>query len=85
MTSDYTPTPQETAKEKDDIIKDVIPELKEHGLVDLTDYINKHNRLSFTNNPGFVRSVAYKLEEMGEAGVMVKKRMDRVLCKKKHL
>jgi len=39
----------------------------------LTDFINEKSREGFTNNPGFTRSVAYKLEEMGEADVIVRK------------
>lgn len=73
MVVEYTPTPEETTNEKTRLIDLVKPELKEHGLVDLTDFINKKSREGFTNNHGFTRSVAYKIEEMGEAEVIVKK------------
>ena len=71
--ADYTPTEQETTNEKARLINLVRPELKEHGLVDLTDFINNNSTQGFVNNHGFVRSVAYKLEEMGEAEVVVRK------------
>lgn len=67
------PTDQQTAKEKARLIGLVKPMLKEHGLVDLTDFINKNCGEVFTNNPGFTRSVACKLEEIGEAEVIVRK------------
>lgn len=70
---EYIPTPEETEKEKDEIINEIIPQLKIHGLVDLTDHIKKRNKPGFIDNWGFDRSVAYKLEEMGEAEVIVRK------------
>ena len=52
----YTPTPEETIDEKNRLIEVVQPELKKHGLVDLTDFIDKHSRdLSI---PDLFRSVA---------------------------
>lgn len=71
--ADKIPSEEETAKEKKRLIDLVKPELKEHGLVDLTDFINKKSTEGFTNNHGFTRSVAYKLEEIGEADVIVRK------------
>ncbi len=64
---------KETTKEKARLINLVKPRLEEHGLIDLTDFINKNSTEGFTNNPGFTRSVAYKLEEMGEAEVIVRR------------
>ena len=71
--ADYTPTEQETTNEKARLINLVRPKLKEHGLVDLTDFINRKSTEGFRSNHGFTRSVAYKLEEMGEAEVIVRK------------
>jgi hypothetical protein len=71
--SEYTPDEQTTSIEKVRLIELIKTELKEHGLIDLTDYINKNSSPGFINNHGFVRSVAYKLEEMGEAEVIVRK------------
>ena len=70
---EYIPTQEETSVEKRRLINLVKPELKEHGLVDLTDFINKNSSAGFTDNHGFTRSVAYKLEELGEAEVIVRK------------
>jgi hypothetical protein len=70
--TDYTPSERETAKEKLRLIESVKPELKEHGLVDLTDFVNKKSREGF-KHPGFVRSLAYRIEEIGLAEVIVRK------------
>ena len=68
----YTPTPQETATEKNRLIGLLKPELKEHGLSDLTDFVNKHSREGF-KHPGFVRSLAFRMEELGIVEVIERK------------
>ena len=70
--TDYTPTEQETADEKNRLADLVKPELKEHGLVDLTAFVNKESREGFKHS-GFVRSLAYRIEEMGIAEVIPQK------------
>jgi len=69
---DYTPTEQESTSEKIRLINLVRPELKEHGLVDLTDFVNKKSTDGFKHS-GFVRSLAYRIEEMGIAEVIPQK------------
>ena len=70
--ADYTPSEQETTKEKKRLINLVSPELKKHGLVDLTDFVNKKSTEGF-KHPGFVRSLAYRIEEKGIAEVIPQK------------
>jgi hypothetical protein len=70
MTAEYI-SPNETEIEKNRLIKRLLPELKTHGLVDATAFI-KSNSLIHENHrhPGFVRSVVYKMESLGEAEVI---------------
>jgi hypothetical protein len=70
--ADATPTKEETAEEKRKLIQIIQPELREHGLVDLTDFINKNSSEGFRHE-GFVRSVAYLMEERGIAEVIPQK------------
>jgi len=57
---------EETEKEKRRLIELVREELKIHGLVDLTGYIDENAKIDKSHtHSGFVRSVAYKLEKMG--------------------
>jgi hypothetical protein len=72
MTPDYTPTEQETTAEKIRLIDLVRPELKEHGLVDLTAFVNRESKDGFKHS-GFVRSLAYRIEEKGIAKVIPQK------------
>lgn len=65
----YTPTVEETRKEKLRIIDLVRPELREHALVDLTDFIMKRAGEGY-RHAGFVGSVAYKIEALGLAEVI---------------
>jgi len=86
--SDQTPSPEQTAKEKRRLIELVRPELKEHGLVDLTDFIEKNGGEGF-RHPGFVRSVAYRMEEMGVVEVIPRKEwtefyIKRTIWNKRH-
>ena len=70
MTAEYI-SPDETEIEKNRLIKKLLPELKTHGLVDATAFI-KSNSLIHENHrhSGFVRSVVYKMESLGEAEVI---------------
>lgn len=79
--SDYTPNSKETKIEKLRIIRLAKDELKEHGLVDLTDFINKKSTEGFKHS-GFVRSVAYKMEELGVAEVIPQKEWQEFYIKR---
>lgn len=86
--ADYTPTQEETAQEKNRLIQLARPELREHGLVDLTDFVNKKG-IEGVRHPGFVRSLAYKMEEMGIAEVIMRKEwtefyVKRTIWSKRH-
>ncbi|MBN9380471.1 MAG: hypothetical protein J0H74_06885 [Chitinophagaceae bacterium] len=88
MNTPYTPSSEETAVEKARLIVMVQPELKEHGLVDLTAFIEKHSKDGFKHS-GFVRSVAYKAEELGFAEVIPQKEwtvffIKRTIFSKRH-
>jgi hypothetical protein len=48
--SDYTPTEKETTNEKARLINLVRPELKDHGLVDLTTFVNNESREGFKHS-----------------------------------
>jgi len=72
---------EEMAEEKNRLIKIINPELKEHGLVDLTDFINKKSTERF-QHPGFVRSIAYRMEEMGIVEVIPRKEWNEFYVKR---
>jgi len=77
-----TPTIEETRKEKDKLIKLIAKEMNEHGLVDLTSFINNNSSEGFINNAGFVRSVAYKIEAKGYGEVIPRKEWEEFYIKK---
>lgn len=66
------PSEKQTADEKNRLIRIVQPELREHGLVDLTDFVNKNAGEGFRHE-GFVRSLAFRMEEMGLVEVIPRK------------
>ncbi len=68
MTENSSPaiSPEETEAEKLRLIELLIPELKVHGLVDATAFVDEHARIDKSHtHSGFVRSLVYKMEKMG--------------------
>lgn len=70
MTPEYISL-EETEVEKKRLIQLLIKELKLHGLSDATSYVKKHSIIHENHtHEGFVRSLVYKMEAMGEAEVI---------------
>ena len=70
MTPDYI-SPKETEIEKHRLIELLKPELKTHGLTDLTTFVKDKSIIHENHrHSGFVRSLAYKAEELGFAEVI---------------
>lgn len=58
-------TEQEVIAHKNDIIPTIKRQLKKDGLMDLTGWVDTHSPYSECKHPGFVRSVAYRMEKIG--------------------
>jgi outer membrane murein-binding lipoprotein Lpp len=68
MTEEIIPkiSPEETEAEKVRLIGKLIPELKTHGLVDATAFVDEHKQIHKNHtHSGFVRSLVFKMEKMG--------------------
>ncbi len=64
-------SPEDTEREKQRLIELLTNELRVHGLIDVTGYIGEHAKIDNVHtHPGFVRSVAFKMEKMGIAEVI---------------
>lgn len=59
-------SPEETEAEKLRLIALLIPELKTHGLVDATAFVEEHKKIDKSHtHSGFVRSLVFKMEKNG--------------------
>jgi len=73
MTEDYI-SAEETEVEKLRLIELLKPELKTHGLIDLSTFVKDKSNIHINHtHSGFVRSLAYKIEEIGLCEVIPQK------------
>lgn len=82
MTPDYI-SPEETEIEKQQLIRLFKDEVKIHAFLDLTSFIKEHSTIHNNHtHPGFVKSVAFKLEMTGDYEVIPSETYEQFSIKK---